>query len=185
MTRITMLIAIAAGAATAMGDQREVFFESRIRPVLVEHCYSCHSADAKQLRGGLLLDSSESTLAGGDSGPAIIPGQPEESLLVSALRHESFEMPPDRRLPEEIINDFRKWIRDGAFDPRQGGKVVKRTSIDLEQGRQFWSFQPVRRPNIPAVSSDWPVNEIDHFVAARHNGAAVQPAQDAEPWQIV
>src|SRR5690606_38990052 len=100
-----MILALLCGCCWTAGrlhadDQRQQveFFETKIRPVLVEHCYECHSADAKSVRGGLLLDSREGTRAGGDSGPAVVPGEPDASLLLEALRYESFEMPPSGKL---------------------------------------------------------------------------------------
>ena len=90
------LVGVVCAFAPAMADPKVEFFEAKIRPVLIEHCYSCHSTDAKNIRGGLLLDSRVATLDGGESGAAVVPGNPEESLLLSALKHESFEMPPDR-----------------------------------------------------------------------------------------
>ncbi len=161
------------------------FFETRIRPVLDEHCYSCHSANAKNVRGGLLLDSMEGTRKGGDSGPAVVPGQPENSLLISALRHESFQMPPDRKLPDSIVKDFEKWISDGATDPRAGGKVAEQHVIDLEKGRTFWCFRPLSRPDIPDAGKLWARNEIDHFVADVHQSRSVVPAEDASPQQLI
>lgn len=121
------------------------FFESRIRPVLVQRCYGCHSVDADEIGGSLLLDSSGGMLTGGDSGAAIEPGDAEASMLVSALRYESSEMPPDEQLPDHVVDDFVRWINAGATDPRKGdaGPLPKREAIDLEAGRQFWSFQPI------------------------------------------
>jgi hypothetical protein len=160
------------------------FFEKRIRPVLVEHCYSCHSAGAREIKGGLQLDSRETILEGGDSGPALIPGDPQESLLLQAMKHESLEMPPDRRLPEAVLEDFTTWIRDGAADPRTGGKVVQKKEIDVEQGRQFWAYQPVRRTDVPQSASSWPVSDIDRFVAAAANPDA-EFAEDASPDVVI
>ena len=98
------------------------FFESKIRPVLVERCYSCHSAKAateKKLRGGLLLDSRDGTRKGGDTGPAVVPGDVAKSLLIETLQYESsIQMPPDGKLPEAILADFIHWIEIGAPDPR-------------------------------------------------------------------
>ncbi|MBM4077347.1 MAG: hypothetical protein FJ267_17085, partial [Planctomycetes bacterium] len=148
------------------------FFEARIRPVLVQSCYSCHSEDAKNLRGGLLLDSREGLLKGGDSGPAVAIGHPEQSLLIKALKHDEMEMPPDKKLPPSVITDFEKWIRSGLADPRKpplgkNGSASKRI-IDIEQGRQFWSFRPVVRPAVPESGTDWARNDIDRFVAQKH-----------------
>src|SRR5262245_723621 len=125
------LLAVAAAVAapslaSAQVDRQGVdFFEKKIRPVLVEHCYGCHSKDAKKLRGGLRLDSRDGMLQGGDSGPAIVPGQPSKSLLVQALRQESdLRMPPTGKLPEAVIADFVRWIEAGAPDPRKPDQVV-------------------------------------------------------------
>ena len=93
------------------------FFETKIRPVLVSECYECHSAEAatkKNLKGALLLDTRDATLAGGESGPAVVPGKPDESLLISALMHDSFKMPPKGKLPDAVIADFVKWVASGA-----------------------------------------------------------------------
>jgi len=111
------LLLTAVPATVAVADERVEFFEKKIRPVLVEHCYECHAVGAKKIRGGLLLDSRETSRTGGDSGPAVVPGKPDESLLLSALRHDAFEMPPDRKLPTTVIRDFESWIRNGAVDP--------------------------------------------------------------------
>lgn len=129
---------------TAVDQQAQVeFFESRIRPVLIKSCYECHAADSKTVQGGLLLDSKTATLSGGDSGAAIVPGNPEDSLLLSALKYDSFEMPPRQKLPDHVIADFETWIRNGAVDPRVGDPATApATGINMEQGRQFWAFQP-------------------------------------------
>ncbi|MEQ9066220.1 MAG: c-type cytochrome domain-containing protein, partial [Gimesia chilikensis] len=133
-------------------DHEVEFFETKIRPVLIKHCYECHAADAKSIRGGLLLDTRAGTLQGGDSGPSVVPGKPEESMLLESLRFESYEMPPSGKLSDEIIQDFETWIKMGAPDPRKGESKVVSQQIDLEQGRQFWSFQPVKQSNPPQVT---------------------------------
>ncbi|MEY4180278.1 MAG: hypothetical protein RLY70_3852, partial [Planctomycetota bacterium] len=150
-----------------------VFFEQKIRPVLVDQCYSCHSAEAqsnKKLQGQLLLDSAEGLLAGGETGPAIVKGKSAESLLMKALRHDGLEMPPSGKLSAEVIADFARWIDSGAFDPRVGGAVAKpKRTIDLEEGRRFWSFRPLGEVSLPTPkSADWAVLPIDRFVAAKH-----------------
>ena len=143
------------------------FFESRIRPVLIEHCYACHANQAKEIKGGLLLDSRQGWQVGGDSGAAIVPGDPSASLLLNAVRHESLEMPPDQKLPDNVIADFSQWIRDGAADPREGEVANTRNVIDLEQGREFWSFRPVQSPLIPALADKWASTNIDRLIAAQ------------------
>uniref|UniRef100_UPI002624DDA1 c-type cytochrome domain-containing protein n=1 Tax=uncultured Gimesia sp. TaxID=1678688 RepID=UPI002624DDA1 len=117
------------------------FFESKIRPVLVNECYACHSLEAKKnnkLEGELLLDSSAAMLKGGDTGPSIIPGDVKNSLLIAAIRHESFEMPPKNKLSKQEIADFEKWIQMGAPDPRDG-KVLesKKEKINIAKAREF------------------------------------------------
>ena len=127
------------------------FFEQKIRPVLVQHCYQCHAVDAKNIQGGLVLDSREGTRKGGDSGPAVIPKNIDESLIIGALKFESFEMPPKGKLSAEIIADFEKWVAMGAPDPRDGSAVTQ-SKIDFEEGRKHWAYQPVQMPEQPEVS---------------------------------
>ncbi|TWU51965.1 DUF1553 domain-containing protein [Rubripirellula reticaptiva] len=153
------------------------FFETRIRPVLVEHCYECHSSDATEVGGGLWLDSAEAMLVGGDTGPAIQPGNVDESVLVSALRYDSSEMPPSGKLPDEIIRDFEKWIAAGATDPRTTSLGVtphpKSPGIDLEAGRQFWAFRPLHASENLVLSSE--VSWIDELVQSKLQSAAIVP----------
>ncbi|MBT3889720.1 MAG: DUF1549 domain-containing protein, partial [Planctomycetaceae bacterium] len=158
------------------------FFESKIRPVLVQHCYECHAADSKTLRGGLFVDSRQGLLDGGESGPAVVPGEPEESLLISSLKHDAFEMPPKQKLSQVIIDDFEKWIRDGAEDPRrETTEVAKPNLIDIEAGRKHWAYQPLRTPVIPRVKNDaWSNNDIDRFILAKLESANLHPSPDAE-----
>ena len=156
------------------------FFESRIRPVLAAQCQECHSA-ATEINGGLSVDSGPALLLGGDSGPAITPGQPEDSLLLAALRHDGLEMPPAGRLPDNIVDDFTAWIRAGAIDPRQSSEPLpSRSTIDIEAGRQHWAFQPIAQSPPPAVSDTaWPITSIDRFVLAALEAAGHAPAPDA------
>ncbi|OYW12841.1 MAG: hypothetical protein B7Z55_17905, partial [Planctomycetales bacterium 12-60-4] len=110
-------IAVAASAQEAPFAAEQIdFFEAKIRPVLVEQCYSCHSAESKSLKGGLRLDVREGVRRGGESGPAVVPGKPDDSLLLSALRHESFQMPPERKLSDEVVENFTRWVAMGAPD---------------------------------------------------------------------
>ncbi|MCP4173234.1 MAG: DUF1553 domain-containing protein [Fuerstiella sp.] len=184
--RVCLLLSVVHLSRAGADDAAKLeFFESRIRPVLVEHCYKCHAVNAKNVRGGLLLDSKAGALDGGESGAAVVPGAPEESLLLSALKHESYEMPPDRKLSDAIVADFEKWIHDGAVDPRIGGKAMKRTAIDLKEGRRFWSFRPVRRPDVPKLTGGWAKTDIDRFVAARQMTAGLSPVDDATAEQVL
>ena len=158
------------------------FFEAKIRPVFADYCYKCHSADEK-IKGGLQLDTREGLRHGGDSGPALVPGNPEESLLWTAIswQDEDYEMPPKQKLSESIRADFRKWIEMGAPDPREGEKIVLRTEIDIAEGRQFWSFQKPEKTSLPAVEAvDWPQSEVDRFLLAALEEEGLVPARDAE-----
>ncbi len=192
MVRCTLIMLAALvsalwGTRVSLGEdaKERAFFESRIRPVLVKHCYECHSATAKEIKGNLRVDSAAGLLDGGDSGPALVAGKPEESLLMEALRYESFEMPPAGRLPKKIIDDFERWIKTGAYDPRTETpaaepKAAPRT-IDIEAGKKFWAFQPVKRAEAPAVSDkNWPLNDIDAFVLAKLEHSRLKPAPDAD-----
>ncbi len=166
--------------AQAADPQALEFFEQKIRPVLVEQCYACHSGEAraaKKLKGGLLLDTSAGVRSGGDTGPAIVPGKPAESLLIKALKYDGLEMPPNKRLEDAVIADFTKWIETGAVDPRQGDAAGRpRRVINLEEGRQICFFQPLKTVTPPVVkNADWARTPIDSFVAAKHEEKQLQP----------
>jgi mono/diheme cytochrome c family protein len=119
------------------------FFEKKIRPVLVQHCYECHSSDSRTLQGNFNLEHAAGLRAGGDSGAAIVSGRPEESLLIKSLRYDGYEMPPTGKLPEQTIRDFEAWINSGAADPRVASdEDSKPAGIDVEAGRNYWAFQP-------------------------------------------
>ena len=175
-------IATSADAEKATNKDRGIaFFETKIRPVLIKHCYECHASDSKSIRGGLLLDTLADTLKGGDSGTALVPGKPAESLLLDSLRYESFEMPPSGKLAPEIIADFETWIKMGAPDPRQGKSKSVRHKIDIEKGKQFWAFQPVQKHPIPVVSDPrWNRSGIDRFIRSAQEKHKLTPAPDAD-----
>ena len=165
----------------APAAEQLTFFESKIRPVLVAHCYECHAADSKIVQGGLLVDSRDGLRQGGDTGGAIVPGKPEESLLIKALRHDGIKMPPKGKLSDAVLADFKTWIEMGAPDPRNatGPKVTRQ--VDIEEGRRHWAFQPVADPEAPAVNDvTWPLDPLDRFVLARLEQAGVSPVADAD-----
>ncbi len=166
------------------------FFESRIRPLLAEHCYECHSARARKVKGGLLLDSRAGVQKGGDSGTVLVAGAPEKSLLLKALnyRDSDLQMPPDGKLADETIGLLREWISRGAPDPRNEpvGKVTKESGIDYEEGRKFWSFiKPVKSAPPGVRDLKWPRNEIDHFTLAGMDRAELLPAPEADRRTLV
>ncbi len=164
--------------------QSVAFFEQRIRPLLIKHCYECHSADADSVEGDLWLDSRAGVLNGGDSGPAVVPGDIEKSLLIKAVHYEDSElqMPPDGKLSSTEIADLEKWVRIGAPDPRTEDALAQRKKqLALEEARQFWSFQPVRQSDVPAVADEaWPQNDIDRFILAKLNEKNIRPVETAD-----
>ncbi len=177
-----ILALVAAGPVTAAeaAEDELAFFEKRIRPMLVKHCYECHSAESKELGGKLLLDSRHGILEGGESGPALVAGKPEESLLIQALRFDDLEMPPDNPLPEAVVNDFVRWIAAGAVDPRT--ENAARAPEPAFDNDAFWSFRPRQKPPIPQIQSPgWPRDPLDHFVLSRIEAARLAPADDADP----
>ena len=160
------------------------FFETKIRPVLVERCYSCHSEDAiknDKLEGDLLLDKREALRKGGETGPAIVPGDVKASLLIAAIRHESIEMPPDTKLKDEVIADFVKWVGMGAPDPRDGDVIeLAKPKIDIEAGRNFWSFQQLKTATLPKVKNEaWVRSDVDRFILASLEAKGLSPNEDA------
>jgi hypothetical protein len=178
------VVAVIAGLALLAAGQDDRagidFFEKRIRPVLVEHCYDCHSSKAARVKGGLLLDTRDGLRKGGESGPALAPGDAEASLLVKALRHDGLEMPPEGKLPAEVIAAFEKWIELGAPDPRVEAAARSAVPPSLEEARSFWSFQPPRAQELPAVRrSDWPRERIDWFVLEGLERAGLSPSPPA------
>ena len=171
-----------AHAASPTADQIE-FFENRIRPVLVEHCYSCHSDKAEKVRGGLRLDSREATLKGGTSGQVIVPGDPEASLLIKAVRYmdEDIQMPPkEKKLPAEQIADVEAWVKMGAPDPRVSSSVPQLTEITEARARH-WAFQPVKKPALPKVKQGrWVQTPVDTFVLAKLEQKNLSPTRPAD-----
>lgn len=164
--------------------EQVAFFESKIRPVLVARCLGCHSQEEGKPDGGLTLDRAAGWRIGGDSGPAIIPGNSAASLLLSAIRYESIEMPPGGKLPDEVIADFEKWIADGAADPRDGAMAegLRRGEIDWNQARQFWAFLPPRVTSPPEVSNvAWSRDVVDTYVLSRLEAEGLTPSPDADP----
>jgi hypothetical protein len=175
-----MLLLACAGPARGGEQDGERFFRERIEPVLQAECYRCHSAAAKELQAGLLLDSRAGVLHGGDSGPVIDLKSAGESLLLRAIRHEGgLEMPPDKpQLASATIADFARWIELGAPDPRSGDTSTQDTRLD--EARRHWAFQPVRKSALPAVSdAGWVKTPVDAFVLAALEERQWRPAEEA------
>ncbi|MBN72010.1 MAG: hypothetical protein CME32_22355 [Gimesia sp.] len=189
-TNLFLALPLALSAADADSDQAGLdFFEKKIRPVLIKHCYECHSAESKNLKGSLLLDTREGLITGGDSGTALVPGSPDESLLLETLHYseDSYQMPPKGKLPDAVIADFEKWIKMGAPDPRKGDATpAKHAGIDFDKAREFWSFQPPKHYPAPRVKqADWPRNQIDHFILAAQEAKGFSPAPKADKRTLI
>ncbi|MDH3584328.1 MAG: DUF1549 domain-containing protein, partial [Phycisphaerae bacterium] len=190
MCSLVAAVLVAAASAEGGADEGVAFFESSIRPLLIEHCYKCHSARAKKLKGGLLLDSREGVRKGGDSGRAIVTGKVMESRLIHAIsyRDSDLQMPPGGRLSQALIDALAKWIALGAPDPRDGPAAwpPEEMGIDYEAGRRFWAFAPVADP--PMLRNRlaaWPRTALDRFVLRRIEEAGLEPAPPADARTLV
>jgi Protein of unknown function (DUF1549)/Protein of unknown function (DUF1553)/Planctomycete cytochrome C len=167
-------------------------FEAKIRPVLVSKCYGCHSARLPSPKGEFALDTKDGLREGGATGVAIVPGQPEASRLLKALRYSDTElqMPPSGKLPDPVIADFEQWIAAGAPDPRTGPRSpiagVGPKGMSLEDGRKWWAFQPLKGGAPPPTSDDrWAKNVIDSFVLAKQEQRGLSPSPAADPRTLV
>jgi hypothetical protein len=183
-----LVLATCGTLSSVTGSEADgmAFFEKKVRPLLIEKCYDCHSPEHK-VKGGLRLDSREGWQAGGDSGAAIIPHDPENSLFMKALTHQDrdLKMPPKDKLSESDAAVFREWIRLGAPDPREEVAVsdgkTETKAPDVESGRNFWAYQlPRAHPAPPVQGEEWPQAPADHFVLARLEAAGLKPAPDAD-----
>jgi len=178
-----------ASASELVDAEQREFFETRIRPALVEHCYECHSAGAKKVGAKLFLDSPTGMLEGGESGPSVIPGEAGRSLIIHALRHENdLEMPPDKPLPQSVIDDFTRWIEMGAPDPRSDDPNASkfRSAEKSYNDDELWSFEPILNPAPPAVvDTSWPRDPIDQFILAGVEQQKLSPTDDAEPHVLI
>ncbi len=165
------------------------FFEKKVRPVLVKDCYKCHSAEGGRIKGGLRVDTRDGLLKGGDSGPAIIPGNPDRSPLIRAIRYRdsALQMPPDdKKLPAAQIADLEAWVRMGAPDPR--ADAPNKYGAALTDPKQHWSFQPIFKPIIPDFRKDWtPLarNAIDHYVFATLEAKQLTPSPLADKTTLI
>jgi hypothetical protein len=162
------------------------FFEKKIRPVLVENCYSCHSTQAGKKKGGLTLDTQAALLKGGDNGTAIVPGKPDESLLLKALTHKGeTKMPPKGKLSDSVLSDFRHWVELGAPDPRTQAVTIAST-IDWKKARVHWAFRPFARQPLPVVKdTSWAKTDIDRFILACLEAEGHHPVAAADKRALI
>ncbi|MEI7773575.1 MAG: PSD1 and planctomycete cytochrome C domain-containing protein [Verrucomicrobiota bacterium] len=165
-----------AAVSAAIAPEQKEFFENKIRPILANSCLECHSAEKGKVKGGLNMDSRESVLKGGETGPAMEPGNAAKSLLIKAVTWEDdLQMPPKKKLTSEEIAALKEWITMGAPDPREASKVA------VKDKKSHWAFQPIARPTPPQVkNSAWVVNSIDKFVLAKLEEKQMLPAAQAD-----
>jgi hypothetical protein len=163
------------------------FFERKVRPVFVQHCYACHSAQTKKHKGGLELDSKAALLKGGDTGPVVVPGLPERSRLIEAIRYKDvdLQMPPMGKLPDQVIADLTAWVKMGApwpDQPARAGALKGSTDFDLKKRKaQHWAWHPIRTQAPPAVRDcAWPFDPVDCFILARLEQRGLSPARQAD-----
>ncbi|QDU23653.1 PSD1 and planctomycete cytochrome C domain-containing protein [Urbifossiella limnaea] len=184
MPRLAAALVLALLPAAARADDA---FESKVRPVLAEHCYACHSAAAKKAKGGLTLDTPDGIRKGGDSGPAVVP-KDATSLLLKAVEYhpDAPAMPPKGKLPDRAVADLRSWVKAGAVLPEGRAAQAGPTTRDPAAAKQFWSFRPLREQPLPAVSRpDWPARRHDHFVLAKLDTLMLRPAAPADRRTLV
>ncbi len=160
------------------------FFENKVRPLLIDKCYGCHGPESKPLEGGLNLSSRKGLLSGGDTGPAIVAGAPDESLLIDVVNYgDVYEMPPDTKMSAEEIGILTKWVKDGAAWPETGEfEEVVRESFDLQSRKDsHWVWKPIQKRKVPTVENvDWPADPVDNFILEKLESAGLPPAGDAE-----
>ena len=209
LAALLALVILSAGAEGQDFAPEDIeFFEAKIRPLLVEHCFDCHSTDARQVKAGLYLDSRDGILVGGESGPAAVVGKPDESVFLDAVKYKSFEMPPDRKLSDGQIAVLTQWIEKGLPWPQAtvvSGRPISEVNIDWEKmKRSHWAWQSVKRPPVPAKvsSADDPLADnplakdplaegpenchpVDAFVSARRSQSGIEPSSLADASQLV
>ncbi|NNJ24081.1 DUF1553 domain-containing protein [Alienimonas chondri] len=187
MSRRSLVLGLTAGmvgwglgVAEAADPADVAFFETKIRPALVEHCLECHGAEADPPDGNLRLDLRAGWEIGGDSGPALTPGDVDGSVLMEALRYETYEMPPEGKLPDHVVADFAKWIERGAVDPRGGTLEAPDAPAAANVEIDEWTYRTPTAEPIPAVRDEaWPRTPADRFILARLEDAGLTPAADA------
>ena len=178
---LVLLAGVQAAVTAEPTAEGLAFFEKKIRPVLVEHCYKCHSANSEKVRGELLLDTREGIRKGGESGHAVVPKNLDESLLIEAIRHkdEDLAMPPKEKLPASVIADFEKWIMMGAPDPRENNAAIEKPN--WKKSRDHWAFKAPKQPDRPKVKDgNWARTDIDRFILARLEKQSLKPAGQAD-----
>ena len=178
MLKKILLVSFILYSNIVVGQETGIkFFEENIKPVLTTQCYSCHSSNSKDVKGGLSVDTRQGILNGGDSGPSVVPGKIDESLLLDYI--ESGDMPPDNPLSEEVVNNFRKWIKMGMPDPRY---KHENRAVELRQARNFWAFKKVTRPPVTKYDDGTEIDAILNLEIEKHK---LKPVEAADDYTIV
>lgn len=195
---VGLLIAFFALSATCLSaaevkkpTQKQIqFFESKIRPLFIKHCYDCHGPDEQE--SDLRMDSFQGIVKGGKAGSLVVPGKPEQSLLITAVLYQTpdLQMPPDEKLSKQEINDLTNWVKIGAPYPDADLSLLRKANnkgkLDLKKEREFWSFQKVKKPKVPAVKNKaWVKNPIDQFVLSKLEQANITPARAADKRTLI
>lgn len=182
-----VLLIPAIGIGQDQNEKDLQYFEKKIRPLLAEHCYECHDKDKQE--SDLRLDTTEDIFTGGASGPAVVKGKPDESLILIAINYhqDDLQMPPSGKLDDDEIASVRRWIEDGAAMPQAGSSVTpRRGNIDMKTARQFWSFQPPQKNELPSVAdAAWPKSSLDYFILSNLNANGLSPAAPASKRQLI
>ena len=176
------------GLGGPIREEDLAFFEQRIRPLLADKCYECHSAESKELQGSLLVDSRMMFRRGGSKGPAFVAGDPDHSLLIEAVRYKNddMQMPPDGKLSDTEIADLEHWVKIGAPDPRSTATKHLGKQIDIAAAREFWSLRPISSPPLPVVTLvDWPLTDIDRFILAGQEAQDLTPTGDTDKRTLI
>ncbi|HEY7114990.1 MAG TPA: PSD1 and planctomycete cytochrome C domain-containing protein [Tepidisphaeraceae bacterium] len=184
--------ALAAPARAADTPQGFEYFEKHVRPILVDSCYKCHSAKSEKLKGGLYVDTRQGLLKGGKTGPAIVPGDLDKSLLIKAVRYtdDDLQMPPKEQLSKEQVAVLEAWVKMGAPDPRTSPSVAEAgaappTKLSLADAKNFWSMKKPVMPAVPVARGDWAKSPIDAFVLEKLDAAGLEPAPPADKRTLI
>ncbi len=187
----SIIIAIALHTGIAMAapadDSKVAFFEKTIRPILINRCYECHSVESGKSKGGLLLDSRDAILKGGDNGPALVAGNPEKSRIIESVRYhnQDLQMPPKGALPSAEVKALEAWVKMGAPDPREAVADAKHAAprvIDIAEGSKHWAFRPIAKPKVPSVKAE---NPIDAFIIEKLTEKGMSLAAPADKRTLI
>lgn len=182
-TTLFLTCLLSSGMLLADDREKAIFFETKVRPLLAQHCFECHGS--KEQKADLRLDRRHHFMKGGVGGPIVVPGEPDESELLAAVKYESYEMPPSGQLPEEQIAILETWVKNGAYWPEHAGEP-REDELFTKEDLAWWAFQPVQRPKVPSADNNAEIrNPIDNFVAAKLKENKLTTAPPAERRDLI